>query len=91
MNLKQKFCLWFGIVTIVIMGIFPPWVSTYHLENRPPSERILCYAHISNVPVPSGSRLEGVRLNSLYLFIQWTMVAAVTCGLILTFSEKGKN
>ena len=85
MNLKQKICLWIGIVIFVIMGIFPPWIVAptilqpkhggYHFILSPPEVKYPeCYS-----------------LNTSLLLIQWAIVAAMIGGLFITFMGKKKD
>ncbi len=80
MNWIQKTFLWIGIAVIVIMGIFPPWAMSGQGAFAPEG-----YSFILNPPT------ELCHINTSRLYVQWTMVAVVTGGLILTFKNNKKN
>jgi len=76
MNKKQKIALWLGIIIIVAMGTFPPWVISIQgaIQQRgydfiliPPEE----YCHI----------------NTSRLYVQWIMVVLITGGLLITIKS----
>jgi len=83
MNRKQKICLWVGIVAIVVMGLFPPWVFLY-------GEKAYAgpYGWIGTSPswLGSGTKCNFVDLHRLG--IQYFVVAVVTSGLIITLKDK---
>lgn len=86
MNRKQKVCLWIGIIIIVLMGLYPPWVR-HHMEEFSYGRYSLTtkpgpYSFIWNLP-------WGAKFINVYrLGVQWAMVAAVTGGFIITFANK---
>jgi hypothetical protein len=74
MNRKQTITLWAGIVVVVLMGVFPPWLyrsgligTTYGFLFLPP---IYCTLDVGR------------------LLIQWAMVVIVVGGLIGTLRDK---
>ena len=85
MNKKQKIVLWVGIITAVIMGIYPPWVYESRSGKTVPGP----YGHIANPPPES---YKTARFIDLYrLGVQWIMVAGVTGGLLVTLKGKRKE
>ncbi len=78
MNHKQKIFLWIGIVFIVLMGVFPPWMVTGGAQGCFP----MGYSFILNPP----DKL--CRIDASHLCIQWVMVTVITAGLIVTFKDK---
>ncbi len=80
MNKKQLISLWIGIIAIVLMGLYPPWMMTG-------GGSILGfgkwgYSFIMNPPH------EACRIDTSRLGVQWAMVAAVTGGLVVAFTDK---
>jgi glucose uptake protein GlcU len=73
-NERQEICLWIGIATIVLMGIFPP----------------------VDKPVPVGKLIEwsvfftakSWEIEYATLFGQWSIVGAITGGLIYAYKDK---
>jgi multisubunit Na+/H+ antiporter MnhB subunit len=76
---KQKFCLWAGIVVIVLMGIFPP-----ARPGMPP--RPLIGGKPPHYIFLLSTKASDIALNRL--IIQWGMAGAVTFGLIYIFGDK---
>ncbi len=88
MNRKQKICLWLGIVAIVIIGIFSPWLYTT-TGNGLNSKKNAGYSCILFPPPPKGVGLRyGISLDVSRLCVQWVIVAVVTGGLIVTLKDK---
>jgi hypothetical protein len=94
MNLKQKICLWLGIITIVLMGVFPPWVLIVRgggmvLKQNEGYKFILTPAERKT---KESSSYSGALLMSNIDFsrlgVQWALVAVVTGGLLITFKDK---
>jgi hypothetical protein len=88
MNQNQKICLWIGIVVIVTMGLFPPWIS--RAVGSRPTEELPKYSFLL-LPPPAQNLGNGVSRHQIYmtrLVIQWLMVAIVTGGLMPTLADK---
>jgi glucose uptake protein GlcU len=76
-NKRQEICLWIGIATIVLMGIFPP----------------------VDKPVPVGKLIEwsvfftakSWEIEYATLFGQWSIVGALTGGLIYAYKDKKRK
>jgi hypothetical protein len=99
MNIKQKICLWAGILVIVVMGVFPPWLVEgtrveYWSIFAPPSQCVHNVEYLLDkiaghqVQVRESGRRLSAEIITDYLFAQWFMAAAITGGLIITFQEK---
>ena len=86
MNRKQKTFLWIGIAVIVLMGIFPPWISKVEILNST-NQRNAGYGCILNPPT-TNSPTWYVRIDTSRLSVQWVVIAVITSGLILTFKGK---
>lgn len=79
------------------MGLFPPWlVEGRHVEYwsifAPPSHSWPVSPYdlldeVAGTPRYESSRLAAEIVTD-YLFAQWTMVAAITGGFIMTFKDK---
>ena len=92
MNVKQKVCIWIGIVAFVMMGIFPPWVYRVDII-RGQVEASAGYSFLASPPEPKepwnwSSRRTTVRIDFTRLLIQWTMVMVLLGGLVLTLRER---
>jgi len=72
MNKKQKICLWLGIIAIVIMLFYPPWVSKKHNKRG--------YAFITEPHIGDYDRQrQGIQIGVL---------ALITSGLIVSLKGK---
>lgn len=92
MNIIQKIFLWIGIISIVLMGLYPPW--TYDVNAREFSvQGFPKYGFILTPQTPRefSERTFYCRLDISKLFIQWVIVATITGGLLVTFKDKKKN
>jgi multisubunit Na+/H+ antiporter MnhB subunit len=76
---KQNFCLWAGIVVIVLMGIFPP--ARPGIPPRP---------LVGGKPVHYIFLLSAKASDIAFkkLIIRWGIVGAVTFGLFYIFRDK---
>ena len=101
MNDKQKKCLWLGIVLIVVMGLFPPWIcEREHKRSRgfgngDKWEYTIEPGHYSWIGSPpkaehlgSGRFLRPKCIDLYRLGIQYFIVATVTTGLIIALRDK---
>ena len=79
MNRKQKIGLWAGIAVVVLMGIFPPYLS--QLGGIP------CDAGYDFLL----SHQFNAEINTKRLVVQWVIVGVITGGLIATFHDKKKG
>jgi len=82
--------LWLGIIAIVLMCLYPPWVQI----SRLPSSNIkgttpAGYAFIWQQP--ERSRYSGIAIDFPRLSIQCFIVAVITGGLIVTLKDKKKD
>lgn len=89
LNLKQKIVIIVGIVAIVIMGMFPPWIYTY----KDKSTYSMGPAGYSFIAIPPKSRLYsgyGVKLDIPRIVVQWVAVF-VSTGLVVFLLWGKKN
>jgi len=94
MNKKQKYCLWIGIVVIVLMGIFPPTRRGYFYKdhyggfgpNKEERMKPLDYSFHSGYTFLFSAEVSDIGFGKL--IVQWAVVAVVTGGLIFTFGDK---
>ena len=83
LNYVQRRIMIVGFIIFVLMGIFPPWISTYHVFS-PPREKPEGYGFIFSPPEPEDpsaawSRLYGgIKIDIYRLFAQWLVLCAVT-------------
>jgi len=95
LNRRQKVCLWAGISVFLLTGIYPPW---YHTSNtwtqyhhsflwRPPMARYYRGGEWHEHYRPE----MRFQLDTRRLYVQWMMIATVTCGLILTFHRQKRT
>jgi hypothetical protein len=77
---KQNFCLWAGIVVIVLMGIFPPGrhrIPPWRLRFKP--------AHYGYTFLLSANASD---IAFKKLIIRWGIAGAATFGLFYIFRDK---
>ena len=84
MNSEQKIVLLIGIVIFALMGIFPPWVQYYYRSIHGNAKRIqpIEYAFLGQPP----NKL--CQIDTSRLYVQWSVVAVTTGGLICFFAGK---
>ncbi|MBI4539488.1 MAG: hypothetical protein HY704_08270 [Gemmatimonadetes bacterium] len=82
MNKKQKIALWVGITLVALMGLVPPWKVM-----RPRGGGAYLMQSLGYAPLFS----QHGQIDFGRLFVQWAVVAVVTGGLVLTFSEPPKS
>ena len=89
MNRKQEYCLLLGIIAVIVMGIYPPWLfndvlfgAQVHYDEGynwlwayPPS-------------FPWGAFLNPVEVNLIRLCSQCAVVAVIMGALIVTLKKK---
>jgi hypothetical protein len=80
MNKQQRKFLWIGITIFVLMGLFPPQMWTQGDRDYVDSGYGFIFAITRNC-----------RIDAPKLFVQWSMVAAVTGGLLLTLRNNKKS
>lgn len=88
MNNIQKIILWIGIITIVLMGLFPPW--HYKIEYQIiQGQSDYGYKFILTpvqLPNPDYKDIKAI-INIRRLFIQCFIVGLITTGLIVTLQD----
>jgi len=80
MNRKQKIVLWIGIAIVVLMGLFPPWMGYIKAERG--------YIRHTFIWYHPAARNMGMRIDVPHLCVQWSIIVAITGGLIITFKNK---
>ena len=79
-NEKQKAILVVGIIIIILMGLFPPWVYTSHYGTT--------YSEYSFIATQPEHRRSIVKLDSSRLVLQWIVVLiAMGLGIFLTSTQ----
>lgn len=77
MNEKRRKLTIAALTAIVLMGVFPPWTSTFtfkFVDSRRPAG----YSFILTPPLPEKSaRVHGVVLDVPRLIVQWSIVLGV--------------
>lgn len=88
---KHRKILLSGILVIVLMGLYPPWLYTRsHAFSY--SEIPAGYSFILSAPKPEYSSSEyGVKIDIPRLFIQWVLVVAAMGAVILFVKKEEKN
>jgi hypothetical protein len=91
LNSKQKVISIFGIIVIIGMCIFPPWIHTYN-SNGTYSENPAGYSFIAEPPSPrSHDARNGVEIDLNRLLIQIIAdVSFIGLGLLI-FSRATNN
>ena len=88
MNTKQKVALWTGIIIVVIMGLFPPWLHTRIIDVIGALEvRTYYYDYPFILNAPQGNMLGKTHLDFKRLIIQWIIIAIIVGGFMKTFSK----
>ena len=80
MNRKQKLALVLGVVTIALMGLYPPWKESG--KSSVPLE----YAPIFSPPAPRSPE-NSLEVDLVRLLLQASVVAIVSAGLIRASAE----
>jgi hypothetical protein len=92
MNKNQKKVIIVGLVLIVLMGLFPPWIHTFNVKAVN-IERAGNYGFMFSPPPPErnlsflNEKLWGVRLDVSRLLIQWILVVVIVCGLVVLLKK----
>jgi len=80
MNKQQKTILWIGITFFVLAGLFPP--QMYPTDGGGYIDR--GYSFIFAIA-------RRYRIDAPKLLIQWSIIAAVTGGLLVTLRDDKKS
>ncbi len=101
MNALQRLVLLLGVVAVVGMGIYPPWIYTTEAAARTGGESIrglesAGYFFITQPPAPKPGRLlleqKGVRLDTARLAVQESIaIVAVIMGVFLFASPRSRG
>lgn len=91
LNSNQRKVLIVGLVALLIMGVFPPWMYTFDFRSIS-NDIPVGYRIITSPPEPiSKMRGNGVKIDISRLIIQWLTVSASTGLGILLLSNKKEN
>jgi len=78
MNEKRRKVVIAALSAIVIMGLFPPWASTFTYMSAD-SKRPAGYAFVLTPPTPQQDRpAYGVVIDVPRLIVQWSVVLGIT-------------
>ena len=104
LNKYQKTVLWAALSIIILMGLFPPWISAYHVTNPKThwpgfiEEDSAGYDFIFVPPTQIGHvDADGTWITYSFhldygrLFLQWLLIVAVSGGLIFLFREPSQT
>lgn len=80
-------CLWLGIGVFVLLALCPPWYE--HLPGFL-GDRPLWHAPLFSRPGGSMGR-GSVRVDGVRLMLEWSVVAAITVGLLLTLRTRERG
>ncbi len=91
MNKNQKRVIMAGLVVIVLMGLFPPWVHTVHVKELK-IDRAGSYGFLFSPPAPDQNNFPwknmwGVHLDVSRLLMQWILVVIIVCGLVFFLNK----
>lgn len=92
MNRRQKAAILLGVVLVVSMGLYPPWIYTFDVEGI----RMEVSAGYSFITSPPGAPPEARRLSHLWsrrvnivlLLVQWFGVIIVVGGMLLVLADR---
>ena len=92
MNKKQLVIMWAGIATILFVSAFP-YYYLYSFKTGPLSSgsfiEPLGRHFIFIPPVITGTR-SSIWIDLAPLHIEWTVISAITIGLVVAFRDKKK-
>jgi hypothetical protein len=86
---QAKAALWVGIVLIVAMSLYPPWLmfTTSASSGATISGYTAVYTK-GYAPLFTPPEGYGMVVDLSRLVVQWVVVAAITLGLVLTLNQK---
>lgn len=73
---KRQKILICAAVAIVISGLCPPWITTWHMAGEGNSQWSAGYGLIFFPP--EGNRFEGIKLDTARLFVEWVCILAAS-------------
>jgi len=107
MNKKQLIVLWIGIGLIVLMGLFPPFITDSKIKmsfGYEPAKYVRGYAFFFSDEIPERSRRYNetdvdyredafvpAHIDITRLLIQWVLVTVITISLVITLKDKKKD
>jgi hypothetical protein len=96
LNVKQRKVLIAGVVTILVMGLFPPWSSIFDRKASVDAvgfyiDKPTGYSFIMDPPKPDSS-VYGMKINFSILILQWFIVSIATgLGIFLLSNKEDKE
>ena len=85
MNRKQTILMWVGILALVGMSLYPPWVARSLHDGV--VVKYIGHSWMTRAPAPD-LKYCFKSIDFDRLGIQWGMVVVITIGLMLTFRDK---
>ena len=76
MNVKQQKILRIGIIVMLLIGLFPPWIDTIYTEKYN-QETPRGYFLIFSPPEAHSYGVYGVKIDITRLVIQWLIAGGV--------------
>src|SRR5437016_392218 len=88
MTTMQRFLIGLGLVSFVVLGLFPPWVETVNIPYRMHFEKPAGYSFIMTPPRSrldnaNLARMASMTLDISRLGVEWAITVVVTLGLLL--------
>lgn len=88
MNGRQRFCIWVGIIVVVLMALFPPVERDIPIGRiRRIGEEDISKRHVVNYEFLLTKGNGTVVIGDL--FVQWVIVSVITAAFI--YALKGKK
>lgn len=82
MQARQKNWICLGIAVMVVLGMYPPWVSVFPvLAGHVTATRPIGYAWLFSSPPPSNE--NGLAIDLARLLVEWAIVGLLTAGFVL--------
>src|SRR5450631_3580963 len=95
MTKNATIALWGGVIVIVLMGIFPPWVKVQSWINSPPTtghnviNHEIEYGFFFSPPKTDHAGHSVVSFVDLSrLVVQWVVVASLTLAIVFTLNRR---
>ena len=89
MNEKQKAVLWFGVVAMVVAGVYPCWIVYYMGKSKVVYRWVPLWAFFWGDASDLGDNFFA-SINWEIMIYEWALIAVVTATLIYTLKTKKK-
>ena len=76
MNAKQQKILRIGIIVMLLIGLFPPWIDTLYTEKYN-AETPRGYSLLFSPPEAHTHGAYGIKIDITRLVIQWLLAGGV--------------